>query len=412
MTVGTYRVRDQDTLDACVLEALKSGYRLIAPKDQGYDACHQAVLDSLKNLQLDYIDLYLIHWPGTAKLKLPDPQNAINRMESWHALEDLYHDRKLHAIGVSNYTLSHLSELIERPYKNHNSFDHPNNNTIGGIGASPPLSSTLGQQQQLQQQHHHQQQQSRGARTMVMPHVHQFELHPRLFQRELVEYCQTHRIQVQAYSSLGEGRLIVRSKFVDNVAASLDILPDLIQKYFPRPITQEDNGGNDITDPTTGIVGVGVGDGDVDDMNIGSMDLDTYPIIVETDDDDPAVYAQKAARILLRWGLQHGAVVIPKSSHPTRIKSNIDLFSFEIDPSNIMNFLEMKYQVKFTNVFKAPIQTLDKDLDQIQDAQFGFALVYDKDEIERRIMTIDHSRILPTQHLAPLQEIAYGVGSF
>ncbi|KAG0341516.1 hypothetical protein BG000_008812 [Podila horticola] len=317
--LGTYRVRDQATLDACILEALKSGYRLIdtatvyrneamignslkkifeqnlipgltrqdifitsklAPKDQGYDACYKAVQESISNLQVDYIDLYLIHWPGTARLKLPDPKNATNRMESWHALEDLYHARKLRAIGVSNYTLPHLTQLVERPRRNHHSFD--NNHAHDASSSSDSSSSPGGQV------HPH------GARTMVIPHVHQFELHPRFFQRDIVEYCQAHRIQVQAYSSLGEGRLIVRSKLV---------------------------GITDDAEATT------------KDEEMMSMDLDAFPLVAE--EEDPAEYAQKAAKILLRWGLQHGAVVIPKSSQPARVRSNIDLFSFEIEPSDM-----------------------------------------------------------------------------
>ncbi|KAK3831691.1 MAG: putative reductase [Linnemannia elongata] len=313
--LGTYRVRDQPTLDTCLLEALRSGYRLIdtatvyrneaaignslkrileqnlipgltrqdifltsklAPKDQGYDACYQAVTDSLRNLQVDYIDLYLIHWPGTSKLKLQDPQNAINRVESWRALEDLYHGKKLRAIGVSNYTLAHLAQLIERP---HNSHAHHQDSTTMATGTAVPL-----------------------ARTMVIPHVHQFEMHPRLFQKPLVDYCQAHRIQVQAYSSLGESRLVSLTPppppAMDSnyntapLPGALDIMPGLIRKYFAH-----------VTSTTAHL----------------------------SEEEEKEEYPRRAAQILLRWGLQHGAVVIPKSTHPERIRNNIDLFSFAID---------------------------------------------------------------------------------
>ncbi|KAF9920964.1 hypothetical protein FBU30_009057, partial [Linnemannia zychae] len=311
-------IRDQGTLDACLLQALQSGYRLIdtatvyrneaaignslkrileqnlvpgltrqdvfltsklAPKDQGYDACYKAVMESLRNLQVDYIDLYLIHWPGTAKLKLPDPQNALNRMESWRALEDLYHAKKLRAIGVSNYTLTHLAQLIERP---HNSHVQPNPSIDSSTSS---LASTS------------------PARTMVIPHVHQFEMHPRLFQKNLVDYCQNHRIQVQAYSSLGESRLISLTPppppAMDSnyntapLPGALDIMPSLIRKYFAHLV--EPGSEHDIE----------------------------------------AEYPKRAAQILLRWGLQHGAVVIPKSTHPERIRNNIDLFTFEIDDQDM-----------------------------------------------------------------------------
>ncbi|KAF8947110.1 hypothetical protein BGZ47_010250 [Haplosporangium gracile] len=311
--LGTYRVQDQTTLDTCVLEALRSGYRLIdtatvykneaaignslkrifeqnlvpgltrqdifLTSKLGYDACYQAVTDSLRNLQVDYIDLYLIHWPGTAKLKLPDPQNAINRMESWRALEDLYHAKKLRAIGVSNYTLAHLAQLVERPHNSH-APHHPSiQDSITAAAAVAPL-----------------------ARTMVIPHVHQFEMHPRLFQKQLVDYCQHHRIQVQAYSSLGESRLVSLTPppppAIDSnyntapLPGALDVMPGLIRKYFAHVTS-------------------------------------TSRLSEEEE------YPRRAAQILLRWGLQHGAVVIPKSTHPERIRNNIDLFSFAIDAQDM-----------------------------------------------------------------------------
>lgn len=111
--------------------------------------------------------------------------------------------------------------------------------------------------------------------------------------------------------------MIVRSKLVDDKRASLDIMSDLIQKYFSVPMqgNAQDVVDIDIKDEETGM----------------DLDLDAYLLVVE--DEDPAEYAQKAAKILLRWGLQHGAVVIPKSIQPARVRSNIDLFSFEIEPS-------------------------------------------------------------------------------
>ncbi|KAG0381044.1 hypothetical protein BGX24_000636 [Mortierella sp. AD032] len=187
-----------------------------------------AVTESLRNLQVDYIDLYLIHWPGDA-FSAPTP-------------------------------------------------------TI--------------------------------ARTMVIPHVHQFEMHPRHFQKPLVDYCQHHRIQVQAYSSLGESRLVSLTPppppAMDSnyntapLPGPLDIMPDLIRKYFPVPaLATANNASIDAT--ADGLVGA-------------TTEME---------------YPKRAAQILLRWGLQHGAVVIPKSTHPERIRNNIDLFSFEIDAQDM-----------------------------------------------------------------------------
>ncbi|KAF9425446.1 hypothetical protein BGZ94_007516 [Podila epigama] len=373
--LGTYRVRDQETLDACILQALQSGYRLIdtatvyrnetmignslkkildqnlipglerkdifiTSKLEMADYRHDqrelnlppplftlcvAVMNSLSNLQVDYIDLYLIHWPGTAKLKLSDPQNAMNRMQSWHALQDLYHAHKLRAIGVSNYTLAHLSQLVQQPLQHHNDNE-----------------TTVEQQQQQQQQPLH----AQSARTTVIPHVHQFEMHPRLYQRDVIDFCKTHRIQIQAYSSLGEGRLISQAKWVDQLPAALDIMPDLIQKYFGKSCTDANmdtsmetsmetsmdtnmNTAMDTAMDTTITT-------DLDTTATTSMEVSTHPIVQSTTDMSPQEYAEKAAKILLRWGLQHGAVVIPKSSQPTRVRNNIDLFSFEIDASDML----------------------------------------------------------------------------
>ncbi|KAF9108610.1 hypothetical protein BGX27_008279 [Mortierella sp. AM989] len=358
-------VRDQATLDACILEALRSGYRLIdtasvyknevaigdslkrileqnlvpgltrqdifltsklAPKDQGYDACYQAVLESLQNLQVDYIDLYLIHWPGTAKLKLPDPQNAINRMESWHALEDLYHAKKLRAIGVSNYTLSHLTQLVERPRRLSHTRSPRSNSQIAGVNSQTAGTSVTGTEAQM------------PARTMVVPHVHQFELHPRLLQKDVIQFCQQHRIQVQAYSSLGEGRLISQTPpppppmdpYYNKapIPGALDVMTDLIRKYFPGSFDKSDlrNRYDDVIERETEI-----------GMN---MDVDLKSMVtVENDVSKQKEYSKRAAQILLRWGLQHGAIVIPKSTSPERIRDNIDLFGFEIDTAD-MNVMD------------------------------------------------------------------------
>ncbi|KAG2219912.1 hypothetical protein INT45_008549 [Circinella minor] len=139
----------------------------LSPQNQGYDACYKAVNDSLKRFGLDYFDLYLIHWPGTAKKKLNDPINQENRMGSYRALETLYQEGKVRHIGISNYTAKHLEHLIER--------------------------------------------------CKIIPHVHQFELHPRLVQQDILNLCDQYQIQIQAYSSLGEGKLLTDESILDIV---------------------------------------------------------------------------------------------------------------------------------------------------------------------------------------------------
>ena len=112
--------------------------------DQGYDSTLRACEASLKRLGLDYLDLYLVHFP------VPDV-----RKESWRAMETLLKKGRCRAIGVSNFTIRHLEELIEESH--------------------------------------------------VIPSVNQVELHPFLYQEELLKYCQDRGIQVEAYSPLARG---------------------------------------------------------------------------------------------------------------------------------------------------------------------------------------------------------------
>ncbi len=112
--------------------------------DHGYDATLAAFDASLARLGLDNIDLYLIHFP-VEKL----------RGESWRALERIYADGRARAIGVSNYTVRHLRELLDD--------------------------------------------------CEVVPAVNQVEFSPYLYQRELLEYCRAHGIQLESYSTLTRG---------------------------------------------------------------------------------------------------------------------------------------------------------------------------------------------------------------
>lgn len=108
--------------------------------------------------------LYII---STSKTKLSDPINQVNRMESYRALEQLYNEGKIKQIGISNYTKAHLEHLIEN--------------------------------------------------CTIIPHVHQFELHPCLYQPDILELCKKNKIQIQAYSSLGEGKLIDGTVHIDGL---------------------------------------------------------------------------------------------------------------------------------------------------------------------------------------------------
>src|SRR2546425_12616886 len=112
--------------------------------DHGYESAVRACDESLKRLGLKYLDLYLIHWP------VPEIRN-----ESWQALTQLLRDGKCRSIGVSNYTIQHLTELFDK--------------------------------------------------SEIGPMVNQVEFSPFLYQKQLLEYCEKNRIQVEAYSPLTQG---------------------------------------------------------------------------------------------------------------------------------------------------------------------------------------------------------------
>ena len=115
--------------------------------DLGYDATIAAYETSLKKLGLDYLDLYLIHWPVEGKYK-----------EAWRALETLYKEGKVKAIGVSNFQAHHLKDLMED--------------------------------------------------AEIKPVINQVEYHPRLTQKELQAFCEKHHIQLEAWSPLMQGELL------------------------------------------------------------------------------------------------------------------------------------------------------------------------------------------------------------
>lgn len=115
--------------------------------DLGYESAIAAYEKSLKKLGLDYLDLYLIHWPVEGKYK-----------EAWRALETLYKEGKVKAIGVSNFQIHHLKDLMED--------------------------------------------------AEVKPMINQVECHPRLTQKEVQAFCKEQGIQLEAWSPLMQGELL------------------------------------------------------------------------------------------------------------------------------------------------------------------------------------------------------------
>lgn len=124
--------------------------------DQGYDSALEALETSLGKMGLEQVDLYLIHWPVQDK-----------RLDSWRALETLYQQGRCRAIGVSNYMVHHLEELLEV--------------------------------------------------AQVTPAVNQIELTPYNYRsrKDVVDFCRQHRIQVQAYSPLTRGQKLKDPRLVD-----------------------------------------------------------------------------------------------------------------------------------------------------------------------------------------------------
>lgn len=228
--LGVFKVGDGSPVVAAVKSALRAGYRAIdtaavygneegvgealretdIPReeifvtskvwnaDQGYDSTLKAFDASLERLGLSYLDLYLIHWPVAGKY-----------VDTWQALTELYKAGKVRAIGVSNFNIHHLKDILDT--------------------------------------------------SDVVPAVNQIECHPLLNQKAIRDFCQVNNIVLEAWSPLMKGEL------------NLPVIKQLAKAYQKTP-----------------------------------------------------------AQIVLRWHLQHGVVVIPKSVHDYRIRENAQIFDFSL----------------------------------------------------------------------------------
>lgn len=124
--------------------------------ERGYDKTLRAFEKSLRDLGMDYLDLYLIHWPAN-KLQFGDKADAIN-VDTWRAMERLLDEKVVRSIGLSNFYASYMEPVL--------------------------------------------------ASANVAPHVNQIEFHPGLLQQETVDACRRQGILVEAWSPLGRGRLL------------------------------------------------------------------------------------------------------------------------------------------------------------------------------------------------------------
>lgn len=234
--LGVYQSRPGEETVAAVREALALGYRHVdtaraygnerdvalaiaasgVPRrevfvttklwnsDHGYDQTLRACDASLARLRTERVDLYLVHWPVQGL-----------RADTWRAMERILADGKARAIGVSNYTIRHLDELL--------------------------------------------------ASAKEPPSVNQVELHPFLAQRELLGWCRARGIVVEAYAPL------VKAQRMDH-----PVLGRIARKHGASP-----------------------------------------------------------ARVLVRWALQLGVVVLPKSVRAERIRENADVYGFALDAEDL-----------------------------------------------------------------------------
>jgi diketogulonate reductase-like aldo/keto reductase len=241
---GVWQIDDLKVCEEAVVKAIHTGYRMIDTasiylnekavgnavknsgvkrdelfitsklwvQDHGYENAKAAFQRTLDRLQLDYLDMYLIHWPYG------------DFLGAWKALEELYHEGKIKAIGVCNFTVEKLEEL--------------------------------------------------KANSTVLPVINQIELHPIFQQKEMQAYDRENNIVTQPWSPLGNGNA------------------ELLQNPALKSIAEK--------------------------------------------------YNKTVAQVILRWHLQEGFVIIPKSITPSRIEENFNVFDFELteDEMNVVRSLD------------------------------------------------------------------------
>lgn len=184
--------------------------------DQGYEGTLRAFDESMKKMKLDYLDLFLIHHYMAPKLK-----------GTWQAMERLYDEKRVRAIGVSNFLGHHLDELL--------SF------------------------------------------ARIRPVLNQIEMHPYLTQRETLRYNQAHGIQTESWAPLAKGK-----------ALGEKVVTELAEKYGKTP-----------------------------------------------------------AQVVLRWGLQLGVQLIPKSTKKERIEENCDIFDFSLTETEMAAIDGLEKNMRF-----------------------------------------------------------------
>ena len=183
--------------------------------DRGYEATKVAFQKTLDRLGLDYLDLYLIHWPANEK-QFGAEASKINA-ETWRAMEELYHAGKIRAIGLSNFMPHHVKKLLET--------------------------------------------------ATVKPMVDQIEVHPGWTHADEIKELQAMDIVVEAWGPLGgQGATVLTNPTMQEIATA---------------------------------------------------------------------HNKSTAQVSLRWVLQQGVLPLPKSVHVDRMKQNMDIFDFELSPTEM-----------------------------------------------------------------------------
>lgn len=233
---GVYQVTKEEC-ERCVLDALKAGYRSIdtaqsyfneeevgaaikksgIPREElfltskvwidnyGYEGCRRSVEESLRKLQTDYLDLMLLHQPFS------------DYYGAWRALEDLYHEGKLRAIGISNFYPDRMVDI--------------------------------------------------ASFAKICPMVNQVETHPHNQQIAAKKYMDKYGVQIEAWAPFGEGR------------------GGLFENRTLKEIGEK--------------------------------------------------YGKTTAQVMLRWHIQRGVVVIPKSTHYERMQENLNVFDFVLTDADM-----------------------------------------------------------------------------
>lgn len=245
----------------------------LSPKDQGYDKTLQAIRKS-SSLLGGYIDLFLIHWPGVSKTAPDSEINAAGRHESWRAMEEVY---------LSTEGTTAASTDLATPESSIAETGTTKNRLVRAIGVS-----------NYQVRHLETLLSSPGLR--VIPSVNQVELHLCYHPPALVAYCRSRGVHLQAYSPLGRGALLTE-EFLTQFPAVADIAEVRVSQ---ESVVQNTNSSNSTRN------------------NISSGSSSAHSDRATND-----AASARVACVLLKWALQSGFSVIPKSKNSERIRNNV-----------------------------------------------------------------------------------------